>query len=36
VLERVNKAKVIPAVLSSAEERTWQKKLDAIIGGRRR
>jgi iron(III) transport system substrate-binding protein len=36
VLERVNKAKVVAAVLSSAEERAWQKKLDAIIGGRRR
>lgn len=36
VLERVNKAKVISAVLSSEEERAWQKKLDAIIGGRGR
>jgi iron(III) transport system substrate-binding protein len=36
VLERINKAKVVSAVLDGKEEGVWQKKMDAIFGGRRR
>jgi iron(III) transport system substrate-binding protein len=36
VLERINKAKVVSAVLDGKEERVWQKKMDAIFGGRKR
>lgn len=34
VLERVNKAKVVRAILDGKQERVWQKKMDAIFGGR--
>ena len=36
VIQRIDKAKVISAVLDAKEERVWQKKMDAIFGGRKR